>query len=931
LASGASPGGAVSSTPELGAAADVWSTLRLRLEEATRGRYEIIRQIGAGGMAAVFLARHASLHREVAIKVMAPGLLTSAGMIERFLAEARTIAKFRCQNIVQVYEVEKAGGDLYFFVMEYIRGSSLDKVLREHGRLSLELARVILYEIGQGLAYAHRRGVIHRDIKPSNIMLDSEGLSILTDFGIAKHAEGEGMTQSGARIGTPAYMSPEQCNGLQLAWTSDQYSLGIVAYEMLVGYPPFKGLSFEVQAAHVAQRPPPITDVRPDCPADVSKAIARMLAKAPDQRWPSVAEALQALGCKAAEDGDTIRGQLAFLTAQASEERKPLSSDVPAPSGTPSTVERVTLQSLPGLLHPGDTAQLVAQPLGHRDESVPGRVIVWSSSDSAVVSVDGDGRLTAKAPGRSRIVARCDGKSIVADVEVTIAEVAAIDIDEVSLLEQGQVAQLAVRVCDHRGINVEGSSIRWTSSDERVARVSPEGTVTAGAVGTAVLTASADSASASCTVTVAPALIDSVAPVGPPDSTGVGGVTAVRWAPTVVLVASVIGTIVLAAPLLRSRLFASNAAPIVMGAGMGVSEGSGGENGRGAAPGDTLSAPPAPVADPLVSKNRTPTASAGPTAATDAVVRIVVDSPQPTQSVAVGDSIVLTAHPVTASGARSTTTISWSVADTAAAVLRGPSLLVGKAPGRTTVRASIANPRIDVSQVVEIVSPTITALHVVGDPETLPNGSRVTLGLRATDARGRPVAVPPVTWSSSNPAVATIAGSGEVEAHAAGTAVVSASAGGRTAETVIRVPAPPQETRLPPRDSVVASPPDARPEPILRSAILKHVALLQQADISGLQAVYPVESAGDRANLARLTSLLRTREYRTQVDAEPAIIGAPTIVGSQATWSYSVRLRWRNNFGVNLSELVTFETRFEKTASTWRLTSARLAGNPRIG
>ncbi len=242
-----------------------------RLRRATLGEFEIGRELGRGGMAAVFLAHEISLDRKVAIKVMSPGLLMGDGMIDRFKREAITIAHLNHPNIVSCYSVRQAEG-LHFFVMRYIRGRSLEQLIHDAGTLPLPIVRSILCQVGSALTYAHRSRVVHRDIKPANILIDEDGNAVVTDFGIAKVAELPGHTHTGALVGTPAYMSPEQCSGAEVSGASDQYSLGAVAYEMVTGAAPFTGSTLTVMQAQVERTPPPIRDRCPDCPAELEAA-----------------------------------------------------------------------------------------------------------------------------------------------------------------------------------------------------------------------------------------------------------------------------------------------------------------------------------------------------------------------------------------------------------------------------------------------------------------------------------------------------------------------------------------------------------------------------------------------------------------------------------------------------------------------------------
>ncbi len=284
-----------------------------QLRHATLGEYDIGAELGRGGMATVFLAHDLALDRKVAIKVMAPALGLGPGMIERFKREARTSASLSHPNIIPIYAVREAEG-LLFFVMKLVEGTQLDSVIQELGQLPITMVEAILAQVGGAFGYAHRRGVVHRDIKPSNILIDEEGWAIVTDFGIAKVSESEGLTISGATVGTPTYMSPEQCTGGEITGASDQYSLGVVAYEMLTGRPPFSGPNMmAVLFSHFRDAPPPLETLRPDCPAPLRQAILRMLAKDPKERFPSMEDAIAAIGAQQLAHDDPTRTQLILL------------------------------------------------------------------------------------------------------------------------------------------------------------------------------------------------------------------------------------------------------------------------------------------------------------------------------------------------------------------------------------------------------------------------------------------------------------------------------------------------------------------------------------------------------------------------------------------------------------------------------------------
>ena len=256
--------------------------------------YEVIEELGRGGMAVVYRAKERSLDREVAIKVLPAILSLDQEFVERFQREARTAGQLEHPNIVPIYRVGQVG-QIIFFVMKFLRGQSLAGILRERGKLAGADVRRILMETGSALGYAAKRGVVHRDIKPDNILLDSEGRCVVTDFGIAKTASGP-RTAAGTSMGTPRYMSPEHAQGIPVDGRSDIYSLGIVAYELLTGVTPFTGEDpFAVLYKHI-NAPLPIPELSGDDEKQVFAVIERMLAKNPDERYQHAYELIAALG-----------------------------------------------------------------------------------------------------------------------------------------------------------------------------------------------------------------------------------------------------------------------------------------------------------------------------------------------------------------------------------------------------------------------------------------------------------------------------------------------------------------------------------------------------------------------------------------------------------------------------------------------------------
>jgi TolB-like protein/tRNA A-37 threonylcarbamoyl transferase component Bud32/Flp pilus assembly protein TadD len=274
--------------------------LRDRLTAALADRYRLERELGAGGMATVYLAEDLRHHRRVALKVLRPDLAAALGP-QRFLREIETTARLAHPNILPLLDSGEAGGTLYY-VMPYVQGESLRESLAREKQLQLDDVVRIAREVADALSYAHSRGVVHRDIKPENILLES-GHAIVADFGIARavdQAAGGRLTETGVALGTPAYMSPEQAAGSRdLDSRSDVYSLACVVYEMLAGQPPFTGPTAEsVVYQHLAAMPPHIAGIRPAVPESVAAALQRALGKTPADRFRTVALFAEALGAQ---------------------------------------------------------------------------------------------------------------------------------------------------------------------------------------------------------------------------------------------------------------------------------------------------------------------------------------------------------------------------------------------------------------------------------------------------------------------------------------------------------------------------------------------------------------------------------------------------------------------------------------------------------
>jgi uncharacterized protein YjdB len=529
--------GTVGGTFAPAAPADPWQQVLAKLRAATLGEFEIVREVGRGGMAAVYLAKDMTLGRKVAIKVMAPALLAGDGMLERFKNEAVTVASLSHPNIIQVYGV-KQGGDLQFFVMKFVEGKSLDHVIRDEGGLPIPVIRGLLFMIGSALGYAHRRGIVHRDIKPGNILLDEEGNAIVTDFGIAKVTHDSKLTGTGIVIGTPTYISPEQCYARPVTQASDQYSLGIVAFEMLTGRVPFEGSPFTVMQAHTEKPVPSIRQARPDTPPELEAAVMRMLAKDPAERWPSIQHALAALGATSLPDGDAARVHLAKLAvAGLTRTDEILAARTPLPAGgdgdsrisgastpgAPPYVAAVAILTAPEAVEVGDVFNLGASARNAAGDTMPNARVMWTSSNPAVAAVErATGVVRAIATGTATITVSAEGVQNAVTVTVGPRRVATVNVSipPGSVRVGDRVHLAAIPEDKHHG--PVAHPVRWLSEDPAIASVAEDGTLTAKAPGSVLVWAEADGVRGTARVEISPAAVVSIN-LGPiPEAVGAG-------------------------------------------------------------------------------------------------------------------------------------------------------------------------------------------------------------------------------------------------------------------------------------------------------------------------------------------------------------------------------------------------------------------------
>ncbi len=253
------------------------------------GRYMIVRKLGAGGMADVYLAEDQELGRRIAIKILNDRHANDAQFIERFRREAKNAAALNHPNIVSIYDRGEAE-DTYYIAMEYLDGRTLKELVVGRGPAPVNVAVEYARQILSALRFAHRHGIVHRDIKPHNVLVDREGRVKVTDFGIARAGTSQ-MTEAGSIVGTAQYLSPEQARGTEVDQRSDLYSLGVVLYELLTGQTPFDGETpVEIAMKHLSATPRPPSQIRRGVPRDLDMVVMRALAKDPSARYQSAEE-----------------------------------------------------------------------------------------------------------------------------------------------------------------------------------------------------------------------------------------------------------------------------------------------------------------------------------------------------------------------------------------------------------------------------------------------------------------------------------------------------------------------------------------------------------------------------------------------------------------------------------------------------------------
>jgi serine/threonine-protein kinase len=355
--------------------------------EVLAGRYELQDVAGSGGMSSVYRARDTVLERTVAIKILHEHFSDDPEYVERFRREARALAQLNHPNIVTVIDRGEFGGR-QFIVFEHVEGENLKKLVDREGQLPVDQALGLVHQVARGLAFAHEHGVVHRDVKPHNVLIDEDGVAKVTDFGIARSLDpADGLTETGALLGTSEYIAPEQASGRRVDERSDQYSLAAVLYELLAGEPPYTGENFmAVAMKHIQEPVPSVREVRPDVSPRLDAIVARAMAKRPEDRFPTTEALMAAVEAARAETDAAPPPDLGATES------------IPRPGPLPPSVGRPRRRFLLPIL-------LVLVPVGVA-ALVVALVIAGGGTDS--LTGDGGGGGSAAGGDRVRLTAQSD-------------------------------------------------------------------------------------------------------------------------------------------------------------------------------------------------------------------------------------------------------------------------------------------------------------------------------------------------------------------------------------------------------------------------------------------------------------------------------------------------------------------------------------------
>ncbi|HZC23033.1 MAG TPA: protein kinase, partial [Candidatus Binatia bacterium] len=305
-------------------------------------RYQIIKILGEGGMGAVYKARDLELDREIALKVIRPELTSNPEILQRFKQELILARQVTDRNIIRIFDLGEAQG-IKFITMEYVEGQSLYDILRKQGKVPVPEAVEIMKQMLSGLQAAHREGIVHRDLKPGNIMRDAQGRIVVMDFGLARSIGGDGMTRTGAMLGTMEYMSPEQAQALEVDARSDLYTVGLICYELLTGKMPYHADSAVASLLkRMQERAIPPSDWDSSIPLPISELVSKCLERDPAHRWQSAQEILI---CLDEIEGKRPPSMIMSRPPISLNSASALPSSVPAPLSVPVAIPAAQAKS----------------------------------------------------------------------------------------------------------------------------------------------------------------------------------------------------------------------------------------------------------------------------------------------------------------------------------------------------------------------------------------------------------------------------------------------------------------------------------------------------------------------------------------------------------------------------------------------------------
>ncbi len=300
--------------PDVPVRADAPDALITALRQATGNRYRVLRRIGSGGMADVYLVEQETLGRPLVLKVMHAHLARDPEMRERFRREAEAASRLVHPLICVPFDYGEVG-EMVYLIMPFLGGGGLAELLIRSRALAPERVAEVSAQVATALDHAHRHGVVHRDVKPDNVLFDEDGNAYLTDFGIATAQFHARLTASGRAMGTPHYMAPEQAMGRTLDGRADLYAVGVMMYECLVGFPPFDAAdAFAVGYKQVHEAPVPVTEVNSSIPVKLAEIVMRCLEKSPDARWQRGADLAAALEAWLHESGSARASRVRAIT-----------------------------------------------------------------------------------------------------------------------------------------------------------------------------------------------------------------------------------------------------------------------------------------------------------------------------------------------------------------------------------------------------------------------------------------------------------------------------------------------------------------------------------------------------------------------------------------------------------------------------------------